>query len=157
MTLRPATLEDIHAIVGLLHEGDEFHRPFERYAIRQEDAPPVDVALFREAIEAPDALVLVGEQDGIVVGFVRVSLSDRPKTRLRRALRAAHIEEIVVAARARRSGLGTRLMTEAWDWTQQNGAERVTLGVFEENTAAVRFYASLGYRLAMHTMAKEPF
>ena len=50
------------------------------------------------------------------------------------------IENIAVAGRARRRGLGTRLLGEFLDLAQSRGAEAVFLEVRESNLAARRLY-----------------
>lgn len=156
MNVRSAAPDDIAAIVGLLREGDEHHRPFDRLAFRQEEASDPDTSFLLSSMEDADALLLVAEHEGEVVAFVRACLSEKTQTRLRRAMRSAMIEELVVSETARRRGHGSALMDRAWAWAREGGAERVTLRVYAANTAAVRLYEELGYRVLVHTMLKEP-
>jgi ribosomal protein S18 acetylase RimI-like enzyme len=153
--VRPATPNDIAAIVGLLREGDAHHRPFDELAVRQEDASEPDTGFLSSAMSDPDVLLLVAEQDEAVVGFVRATLGEKSETRLRRAMRGATIEELVVSKAARRRGHASGLMDRVRAWAREAGAERVTLRVFAANTAALRFYEALGYRVLVHTMVQE--
>ena len=50
------------------------------------------------------------------------------------------IENVVVAAKARRRGLGNRLMGELIDLAKARGAKHMLLEVRESNTVARRFY-----------------
>jgi ribosomal protein S18 acetylase RimI-like enzyme len=151
--IRPATPDDIPAILGLLREGDDHHRPFDS-AVRQDEPESIDPAFLLAAIEAPDELLLMAEAEGLA-GFVRASLLDRPETRLRRPMRAAVIEELVVSAPARRQGHGRALMEAAQAWAREGGAQRISLGVFAANAGAIALYESLGYRVVTHTMVRD--
>jgi ribosomal protein S18 acetylase RimI-like enzyme len=44
-------------------------------------------------------------------------------------------------------GIGRRLMQIAREQAQEQGYKRLSLVVFEENTAALRLYQSLGYEV----------
>ncbi len=61
--------------------------------------------------------------------------------------RRAHLETLVVAAAARRRGLGRRLVTAAGDWARAQGAVEMVLTTWAGNTAADAFYERLGYRV----------
>jgi ribosomal protein S18 acetylase RimI-like enzyme len=54
---------------------------------------------------------------------------------------------VAVLPRYRGRGIGTRLMQLARDQARQQGYERLSLVVFEENAAAVRLYRRLGYEV----------
>jgi len=52
-----------------------------------------------------------------------------------------------VAPEARRSGVGAALTKAVMDWAAARGAQRVLLGVAENNEAAQRLYERLGFKL----------
>jgi GNAT superfamily N-acetyltransferase len=59
---------------------------------------------------------------------------------------SAWIEDVVVADWARRRGVGRRLVHAALAWARERGATRCQLLADRENTAALAFYARLGWR-----------
>jgi RimJ/RimL family protein N-acetyltransferase len=82
---------------------------------------------------------LVAEFDGAVVGQLSCERSNRSVT--------AHNADlgITVAGAARRRGIGRALMLALEAWAHDVGVERLTLGVFTGNEAAIDLYRSLGY------------
>jgi ribosomal protein S18 acetylase RimI-like enzyme len=54
---------------------------------------------------------------------------------------------IAVTPEHRRRGIGKRLMQIAREQAREHGYDRLSLVVFEENTAAVRLYQHLGYEI----------
>ncbi len=80
-------------------------------------------------------VALVEEEAGEIGGFLVV-----------RALGPDwEIENVAVAAAARRRGLGTRLVTETLDLARARGAGSVFLEVRESNQAARRLYERLAF------------
>jgi [ribosomal protein S18]-alanine N-acetyltransferase len=63
-----------------------------------------------------------------------------------------HINTLAVSPTRRRQGLATFLLKAVMAEAAQEGARRATLEVRESNTAALRFYAGLGFSVA----AKRP-
>ncbi len=57
----------------------------------------------------------------------------------------AYIYLVYVAPNHRRQGLGCRLMHHARDWAKSQGYEQLSLQVFNNNSAALKLYDSLGY------------
>jgi [ribosomal protein S18]-alanine N-acetyltransferase len=83
-----------------------------------------------------DALTLVATRGQEIMGFI-LSHSESPQN--------AHIITIDVHPDERRSGLGTRLMTEVEAQLRDNGCEAVLLEVAVDNFAAISFYKRHGY------------
>ena len=101
---------------------------------------PPGIAYSREeiasAIEDPELILIVAEEDGKVAGFVMAE----PECGGR-----GHIITIDVLAPHRRSGLGMQLMAEVHERLRAAGVRRVILETAVDNTAAIRFYEKLGY------------
>ncbi len=162
--IRPAGESDLSAIAALLHEGDSHHRPYDSRAIRQEEPTPADPDVLRAWLGDPATVVLMAQnpatQDpageaGAALGFLRAVVQERPATRLRHALKAVVIEELVVTEAARGLGTGTRLMDEAQAWARERGADRVELGVYDANEAALTLYRKQGYRTLIRTLVRD--
>lgn len=83
---------------------------------------------------------LVAEVEDEVLGQLSCERSARSVT-----MHSADLG-ITVAARARHLGIGRALMLALEDWAREAGVERLTLGVFPGNDAAITLYRSLGYQ-----------
>ena len=120
--LRPATPEDVDAILGLERaSATAAHWSRVQYeAIFHPDSPP--------------RLCLVAE-GGQLQGFL-VAQTAGPEWEL---------ENIVVASAVRRGGLATRLVRELLEQARQRGAEAVLLEVRASNAAARALYQSCGF------------
>ena len=101
----------------------------------------------------PDSILLVAEQDGHVVGYVWAGLAPPSWKELRDA--AGFIDDVVVEAGQRRTGIATALVEAAAAWLKQHGAPRVLLWTAEPNHAAQRLFERLGFRRTMIEMTRE--
>lgn len=87
--------------------------------------------------DVPDALVVVAESEGQVVGYL---LAHRHLTFLANGP-VAWVEEVMVAEPHRRSGVGRELMRHAEHWAHRSGAAYLALA----SRRAGDFYTALGY------------
>ncbi len=132
MSIRPAT-EDDHDVLHQLW--DAFQRelePPEWWDATWEE----EWAGLREAI-AGDALVLLAEVDGSIVGYA-VARQRRP--------RAVHLNDIYVQPHVRGRGVAKELIAAITSEMRDRGAEILTLGVDLTNTVARTVYRRLGFR-----------
>lgn len=133
MIVRPATLDDVPAVVDLLR------------ALEGEVPPPVYVdgdedrrTTFIEEYVS-DHVALLAEGNGLAQGFLLA--------RMRRP-RLAYVEDVYVRPSARRSGVAASLFREALRSLRERGAEFVALEVFSENEDARAVYDRWGFREA---------
>lgn len=94
-------------------------------------------ALVAEGVAArlPTISYLVAETDGLVIGYVVVSVAGED----------AELQRIAVDADVRRKGVASSLLTAGLAHAVRHGAERMLLEVREDNTGARDFYASTGF------------
>jgi putative acetyltransferase len=87
----------------------------------------------------PDAAVFVAETEDGVVGRLSVARDPHPASR--------HVADLglMVAAEARRSGIGFALLAEAADWARRVGVRKLELHVFPYNEPAIRLYERFGF------------
>ena len=87
----------------------------------------------------PDAAVFVAELDDRIVGRLSVARDPHPASR--------HVADLglMVAADARRQGIGQGLLAEAADWARRVGVRKLELHVFPHNEAAIALYERSGY------------
>lgn len=123
VTIRPWQARDRLAVQTLLKVLDEV----------------ADGVLGNDPELAADAPVYVAERDGNVVGMVTLCLF----TTLTGA--KACLDHLVVAAEARRSGIGRRLVEYAIERAREGGASRVDLTARATKREAHDLYSSLGF------------
>jgi RimJ/RimL family protein N-acetyltransferase len=87
----------------------------------------------------PDAAVFVAETDAGIVGRLSISRDPHPASR--------HVADLglMVAARARRQGVGRALLGQAVDWARGAGVRKLELHVFPHNEPAIRLYETFGF------------
>ena len=133
VTVRPATLADVDAVVAILVEVAGEGRWIGTEA-------PVDVERRRrrmvEDIEREDAIVLVAEVAGEPVGELGLHLAGYGVADL----------GMVVAAGWRGRGIGSALLAEAIDQARAAGAHKIALQVWPHNAAALALYERFGFR-----------
>ena len=83
----------------------------------------------------PTVHYLVSREDGVVTGYVAVSVAGD----------VAELQRIAVDPGHRRDGVATRLLDEVVRLARADGAERLLLEVREDNAAALAFYRAAGF------------
>ncbi len=124
ISIRPAALKDIGALVGLEN------RSFEADRISRRS--------FRALIERPTAAAIVAEADGKLAGYAMVLFRD--------GTAVARLYSIAVDPLAAPKGTGAVLLNAAE--TEAFAHDRITmrLEVREDNARAIRLYEGAGYR-----------
>lgn len=139
-TLRAADEADVTGWTDLIRALDA---PDALFA-SEPDERDLDPGRRREIVRTrrahPADLLLVAAEGDRVVGYVDV-LSFRP----RRMAHAAWLHMGVLLER-RQQGIGTALLESVLDWARAHPAiEKVCLGVFASNVAALALYRRLGF------------
>ena len=133
VTVRPATTDDVDAMVAMLVEVAGEGRWIGTEA-------PVDVERRRRRmaadVDAEDAVVLVAEAGGEPVGQLGLHLAPYGVADL----------GMLVAAGWRGRGVGTALLAEAVRRARQAGAHKIALQVWPHNTAAIALYERFGFQ-----------
>ena len=92
---------------------------------------------YAELLNSPDAFLAVAEIDGGVIGYVLAFVHFTFYANGR----VAWVEEITVAERLRRQGVGERLMHAVEAWAREREARLVALAT----RRAASFYQAIGY------------
>jgi ribosomal protein S18 acetylase RimI-like enzyme len=153
--IRPAMRADLAALGRLGAMLMHTHYAFDpQRFLPPGDDPAGGYAWFLETqLNHADAVVLVAERDGTVVGYVYAGLEPLSWKELRGP--AGFIHDIVVDETARRSGLARQLLQAAIDWLRSRGAPRVMLWTASQNATAQTLFDSAGFRKTMIEMTLE--
>jgi len=138
--VRPASSGDLDAVLGLLEEL--------RWERRRGGGTPVpgEAARIWESILDQDGrFVLVAEAAGKIVGTADLLIVANLTHELRPW---AIVEHVVVAAHARRLGIGRALMAEVVAMGKAAGCYKVQLLSRKERSDAHRFYQAVGFEPA---------
>lgn len=113
------------------------HVASEAQWIGGEQARPHEVMrpMFEAAIEDPDHLVLMVENDSGIVGGLMADFARPGVANLGMLL----LEEW------RGRGAGSALMAECISWCRDKGAHKITLGVWPHNHRAIALYKKFGF------------
>jgi GNAT superfamily N-acetyltransferase len=158
ITIRPAVSQDADGIVRIYFESAEYHAGLdsERFWIPGTDAI---LARYREGRQHPpdidgQAITLVAEVDGEIVGFLDVQLDHSPDP-MHREITYCHVIELAVSNRHQNQGIGGRLLRAAEDWGRAQGADFASLEYLVANGRAGAFYERSGYRAASIAVVKR--
>jgi ribosomal protein S18 acetylase RimI-like enzyme len=103
--------------------------------------------------ERPDAIVLVAEAGGAVVGYAYGALEGSDFMALRGP--AGILYDLLVDPEHRGQGIGRKLLAAALDALAARGAPRILISAAEGNDAAQRLFAAAGFRRTMIEMTRE--
>jgi GNAT superfamily N-acetyltransferase len=153
--IRRADTRDLAALgrlgAALLRE----HHEFDRQRFMAPSAhPDDDYAWFLGSqLDRDDAVVLVAERGGAVLGYVYAAIEPRSWKELRDE--CGYIHDVLVDEPGRRQGVATALMQAAFDWVKSRKAPRVVLWTAAGNAPAQRLFDELGFRRTMVEMTLE--
>jgi [ribosomal protein S18]-alanine N-acetyltransferase len=142
--LRPARRADLDAIVALDRATDLApHWPITAYAAiltatrAAPDTFPLRCLIVAEPLSAEGTLQHA-PLAGFAVGLVHPApVPDAP--------RIAELEDVVVAAHCRRTGIGRALCSTVLDWCRSQGATEAALEVRAANSGAIALYMQLSF------------
>jgi len=100
-----------------------------------------------------DAIVMLAEQGGQIVGYVYAALEPLSWKDLRDE--CGFIHDLLVTDAARGQGAGEGLLNAAIQWLQERGMPRVVLGTAAQNEGARRLFERRGFRPTMIEMTLE--
>ncbi|MCC7177450.1 MAG: GNAT family N-acetyltransferase [Acidobacteria bacterium] len=104
-------------------------------------------------LDDPDALVLVAERDGAVVGYCYAGIEPLSWKELRDE--AGFIHDLIIDPGARGAGAGTALAGAAIAWLRGRGLPRVMLWAATGNAPALALFRKAGFRQTMAEMTLE--
>jgi ribosomal protein S18 acetylase RimI-like enzyme len=155
MKIHPATSADLPVLGRLGAALMRAHYAFDpQRFIAPGSNPEAGYAGFlRTQLADDEAVVLVAEEEGTVVGYVYAALEPMSWKELRGP--AGFIHDLVVDGASQRRGIGSALMEAALQWLSSRGAPRAILGTAARNVDAQRLFERLGFRKTMIEMTRE--
>ena len=108
------------------------------WAVREARPVPADESLASD-LAAPDALLLVGEIDGAVLGYAGARLEV-----VRDGSRLARLVDVVVEPEAREVGLGEALLDGVLAWAAAEGCRGLDALVLPGNRQSKNFFETAG-------------
>lgn len=142
MRVRQARPEDVPSLVALFQELDRMQAGWRVFTPRPGFFDEVGEK-YREAMNNPDAVVLVVDDDeGEVVGMAYGEARTPSRFSDERAL---ELSGVVVRAGYRGRGVGRELVQEAARFAGERGIEWVELKTFSPNRGAMEFWEDLGF------------
>lgn len=153
INIRSAELRDIPALGRLLYEVHKVHSDVRPDLFKAGARKYTDEQL-EEILQSGERPVFVAEQDGQVVGYAfcipKQFVGDRSMT----DVRTLYIDDLCVDEAARGKHIGTKLYGFVLDFAKRQGYYNVTLNVWADNKAAVKFYEKIGLRIQKIGMEK---
>jgi GNAT superfamily N-acetyltransferase len=139
--VRQATLEDVPALVALFQELDRMQSDWRVFTPRPGYYDEVGLK-YREAMSTENAVVLVAEDEGEIVGMAygEVRIPSRFSDE-----RALELSGVVVRTGYRGRGVGRALVQEAARFAGELGVVWVELKTFAPNQGAMAFWEGLGF------------
>ena len=123
MNIHPMTENYLEQVAGL--EVCCFSKPWSREALEEE-------------LENPQAVFLVAEEKGEVLGYIGMHV----------VFGEGYMDNLAVFPHARRKGVGKKLVETLIAWLKQHDGLFLTLEVRLSNQAAISLYQSLGFEEA---------
>lgn len=130
--LRLARADDVDAMQALEVDAGRRFRDLGMDEIADDDPPAADLLLAH--VDNASAF-MVDDVDGTPIGYALASMVDDE----------GHLDQVSVAERAARRGVGTALIEQVCAWSREQGATTVTLTTFRDVAFNGPYYASLGF------------
>ena len=134
LVIRPAVIDDLPALLALVHELAEYERLAHAVVATEES---FEAALFGDRATAESLVALLaGEMVGYAIYFQNFS------TFVGRA--GIYLEDLYVRPERRGSGIGKRLLAEVAQVAVERQCQRLEWAVLDWNAPSIEFYKSLG-------------
>jgi ribosomal protein S18 acetylase RimI-like enzyme len=146
--VRPATEHDLPLLIALFEELAVFQRPWRVFTPRPNLLQEVH-RRYQADLEDPDAILLVAELDGEVVGMAAGRLH-KPSSMSEEL--AVELASVYVKPKHRKRGVAGALTAEVASFAGERGVDLLTLKTFAQNEEALQAWRRLGFEARMVQM-----
>ena len=156
MKVRAATKSDIPALGRLGALMVRTHHDFDqkRFLAPSPGTERGYGSFLGSQIDGKDAIVLVAEDDGGVVGYAYATMEGPDWMSLRGP--AGALQDILVDPARRGRGIGSALLEAVVAELEHKGAPQIVLSTAFHNAAAQHLFEKAGFRPTMIEMTREP-
>ena len=153
--VRRATPADLALIgrLGALLVEEHYEFDPQRFLAARAGTPEGYASFISTQLEDTDKAVLVADDNGDVIGYAYAAIEGYDYMSLRGPAGVLH--DIIVDPEHRGRGVGRLLLKAALEYFISRGVPRVVLSTAEQNEAAQRLFASMGFRRTMIEMTRE--
>jgi ribosomal protein S18 acetylase RimI-like enzyme len=153
--IRRATTADLPSLGRLGALLVQQHHDFDsrRFLAAGSRTPDHYAGFLGSQLDDPEALVLVAEHEGRVIGYTFAAMEGYDYKSLRGP--AGLLHDILVDPDHRGGGVGRLLLDETLSMLRARGARQIVLATAERNEAAQRLFARMGFRRTMIEMTRE--
>ena len=154
-TVRRATPADLPMIgrLGALLIEEHYDFDPQRFLAARPGTPEGYASFMSGQLEDPDKAVLVADTDGVVIGYAFAAIEGYDYMALRGP--AGLLHDVIVDPEHRGRGVGRLLLDATLGFFRSRGVPRVVLLTAEQNEAAQRLFANMGFRRTMIEMTRE--
>ena len=152
LEVRRAEERDLPACMAMFRELNQLQDPWRVFEPRRGIEDEM-ARSYRAALEDPDALLLVADAGGEVVGMAAGHVH-RPSTFSEQ--KAVELSSVYVQSSHRRRGLARKLTAEVARFARDRGVDRVTLKTFVQNEEAVAAWRRMGFETRALQMTASP-
>ena len=151
MKIRKAEEKDIEVLADLTVRLKKLNEEFDPMLKVVDDALDLARDYMKKCVS--DSLVLVGEDGGKIVAFIKADMRNRV---FYTPNKEGVITEFYVMPEYRRKGVGEKIIEECANQLHKMGAQLVTAKFPTQNRFAADFYEKLGFRSLKSLYAKPP-
>jgi GNAT superfamily N-acetyltransferase len=144
-SIRPAIETDLPVIIEMFQELAVLQKPWRVFAPRSNVTEEMR-RRFHADLADPDAVVLVAEQDGRIIGMAAGHVH---KPSMMSEDLAVELGSVFVEPAHRARGVAAALTAEVARFAQDRGVERITLKTFAQNEEALLAWQRLGFEPRM--------
>lgn len=151
--IRPYVKSDEEYVKKLIMELKHFESRFDNdYMTDEKSVEKLFLNITNEKNKGGE--IFIAEHEGMVIGFVSLSISSKNDELILKKVNAVYISDILISEGYRNKGVGTALIKKAEDFARKNNIRFLKLVVFSENKAK-KLYDKLGFVDYETTMLKE--
>jgi GNAT superfamily N-acetyltransferase len=152
--IRPAVQSDTPSLTALFEALDEHHRIALPEVFRKPAGARREQSWLDWIMAGPDRAILAAEGiDKEIIGLVVLIARSIPANVVRDAQRFVEVDQLVVGAGARGSGVGRSLMEASKAWARERGISQLQVSAWSFNVDAIEFYRRLGFHQTIERFA----